>query len=127
MAGIDWVHEDCQEWGAYMRHKVKSWPSKNMAWKMWREQGATSSGRVGEREPLGALAIFHPSNRRVSELHRVWREMPDERLSMVMLACYVIRGGHQKQADWLGETVRQMYQLRENLHYYLAGRLDRPR
>ena len=123
---IDWVHEECLDWGAYMRRATHGWPSKNMVWRMWRELGASSRNKKAHTEPKGSLQIFHPSNSRVADLHRIWRGMPEE-LNQVMLACYVHKGSKQARADWLDVSVTRMYELQENAHYYIAGVIQRPR
>lgn len=119
---IDWIHEACQDWGDYMRKNLNGWPQKSMAWKLWREQGASGRDKRQTHEPAGALQIFHMENKDISDIHRIWRQMP-ENLAMGMYACYVKRGGHKAQARWLGVSVTRLYEVRSNVNHYIAGRL----
>ena len=112
---IDWAHEDCKDWGEYMRKNPKAWPSKSHNWRLWREQGAKSD-------------VFGPSNptwdmeKNVLDIHRAYLLMP-ETLRIVMNACYRRKGEPAKRAKKIGMSRAKMYYYRSHCHYFIVGQL----
>ena len=66
---LDYIHDMCQEWGDYMRRNPRCWPNKNLIWRMWMEQGA-SSQNFGPTNPDWTM------REDAGEIHAVWRQMP---------------------------------------------------
>lgn len=110
---IDWVHDDCKDWADYIRRTPRAWPSKSTEWRIWMEQGA-DGGDAGSSGPEWNW----PEN--VMEVHRAYRQMP-ENLRNVMYECYVRKGSPEAKAKRLNVSRANMYSLRSNCHYFIAG------
>lgn len=99
-----------------MRQHPRSWAGKNIAW------------RIYLNLPNSPTRESHPpqwrQNPTALRIHRIFRTMPEE-LREAMLVLYVNHEWDWRQrAESLGVKRAKLYQLRDNLHYYLAGRLD---
>lgn len=112
---IEWVHDDCKDWGDYIRRTPRCWPSKSTEYRLWRERGA-DRGKAGENGPEWDW----PDS--VLEIHRAFRVMPVH-LHDVMVGYYVKRGAPDKKARSLGLSKTRMYELRDHCHYFIAGRM----
>ena len=114
-AVIDWVHQDCIDWGDYIRRTPKAWPGKSMCWKLWRERGADRGQQIAVNPEWD-----WPQN--VMDIHRAYRNMPGY-LSDVMRACYAQKWNPEKAARQLNMGKSKMYQLRSHCHYFIVGQM----
>ena len=119
---IDYIHEMCLDWGAYMRRNPKCWSDKSPSWRLFRDHGAKGN-MTKAKEPSGVLQIFKEENADIAEIHRIWRDMPEE-LNNFMVIFYIRKFGKKKKAEMLGITITKMYELRSHVHYYIVGRFD---
>ena len=119
---IDYIHEMCLDWGDYMRKNPKCWSDKSPAWRLFRDHGSRSN-MVKAKEPSGVLQIFREEYADIAEIHRIWREMPEE-ISNAMVAFYIKKCSPKKKAEMLEVSTAALYHLRSHAHYYIAGRLD---
>ncbi len=119
---IDYIHEMCLDWGAYMRRNPKCWSDKSPSWRLFRDHGAKGN-MTKAKEPSGVLQIFKEENADIAEIHRIWRDMPED-ISNAMVAFYIKRCSPRKKAEMLGVSTAALYFLRSHAHYYIAGRFD---
>ena len=107
---IDWVHEDCIDWGRYMRKTPAAWPSKSTEYKFYRERGA-DRGTPGPCNPEWDW----PEN--VMAIHRAFRQMPED-LRNTLHVSYVRKAAPESKAKLLGVSKSKMYELRSHCHYF---------
>ena len=119
---IDYIHEMCLDWGAYMRKNPKCWSDKSPTWRLFRDQGAKGN-MTKAKEPKGVLWIFKEENADIAEIHRIWRDMPED-INNVMVVFYIKKCSPKKKAEMLEVSTAGLYQLRSHAHYYIAGRFD---
>lgn len=82
---------------------------------MWMEQGI-SADSFGPSNPdwyMPELAL---------SIHAVYREMP-ETMRAVLIACYVWKCPPDKKAERLEMSRSKMYEMRNNAHHFIAGRI----
>ena len=115
---IQWIHTRGKDWGRWRNRDDSAWPRESLLSRI-RNEGSVGAAikQHGQHVPVKLMP------REIAEFHRAVMSM-DESCRAVVEVVYRTKAGRDEKAEMLGISKSRMYQLLDQAHGYLAGRLD---
>lgn len=115
---IEWIHSRGKDWGRWRNTNESGWPRTSLMHRI-RDEGSVGAAIKQHSQHIPVRLM----PREIADFHRVVLTM-DEHYRAVIEITYRSKAGRDEKAEALGLSKSRMYQILDQAHGYLSGRLD---
>lgn len=115
---IDWITQRGKDWGRWRNRHESGWPSESLMSRIKREGSVGAA--IKQHSQHIPVKLMPPE---IADFHRVVVTMEEAHRAVVEIT-YRTKAGRDEKAEALGMSKSRMYQILDQAHGYLSGRLD---